>query len=131
MIAGALWANHYLGPESGGDLGKCPTIQSGHDVCYGHNRLSFARHHYDIAQDVQARGEYTYLARRISKQKEMPAKDIPVTSSGWFAFDPNDPRMIGYDYCTPDYVMGSLIIDPTLPRVESWVGSDLEEGIRL
>ena len=82
----------------------------------------------DIAQDIQARGEYTYLARRISKQKEMPAKDIPVTSSGWFAFDPNDPRMIGYDYCTPDYVMGSLIIDPTLPRVESWVGSDLEEG---
>ena len=82
----------------------------------------------NIAQDVEGRGEYTYVARRISKQQEMPAKDIPVTSSGWFAFDPDDPRMIGYDYCTPDYVMGSLLIDPTLPRVESWVGSDLEEG---
>ena len=82
----------------------------------------------DIAQDIEGRGEYTYLARRISKQKEMPAKDIPVTYSGWYAFDPHDPRMIGYDYCTPDYVMGSLIIDPTLPRVESLVGSDLEEG---
>ena len=54
----------------------------------------------------EGRGEYTYLARRISKQKEMPAKDIPVTYSGWYAFDPHDPRMIGYDYCTPDYVMG-------------------------
>ena len=83
----------------------------------------------DIAQDVEGRGEYLYIARRISKQQEMLAKDIPVTSSGWFAFDPDDPRMIGYDYCTPDYVMGSLMIDPTLPRVESWVGSDdLKEG---
>ena len=79
----------------------------------------------DIALDVQARGEYTYLARRISKQKEMPAKDIPVTYSGWYAFDPHDPRMIGYDYCTPDYVIVSLIIDPTLQRVESLVGADL------
>ena len=46
-------------------------------------------------------------------------------------FDPKDPRMIGYDYCTPDYVMGSLIIDPTLPRVSSHSyqeGQDLLEG---
>jgi hypothetical protein len=39
--------------------------------------------------------------------------------------------MIGYDYCTPDYVMGSLMIDPTLPRVSSHLyqeGEDLPEG---
>ena len=39
--------------------------------------------------------------------------------------------MISYDYCTPDYVMGSLLIDPTLPRVSSHLyqeGQDLLEG---
>ena len=82
----------------------------------------------DIALDVDGRGEYTYIARRISKQKKFSAGDIPVTSAGWYVFDSSDPRMIGYDYCTPDYIMGSLLIDPILPRVESRVGSDLEEG---
>jgi hypothetical protein len=80
----------------------------------------------DIANDVDGRGEYLYVARRISKQKETAAQDIPVASTGWYAFDPDDPRMVGYDYCTPDYVMGSLLIDPTLPRVDSRVGMDLE-----
>jgi hypothetical protein len=85
----------------------------------------------DIAQDIEGRGEYTYVARRIAKQKHMKAKDIPVKHSPWYAFEPTDPRMIGYDYCTPDYVMGSLMIDPTLPRVSSHLyqeGEDLPEG---
>ncbi|MBT5061178.1 MAG: rhamnogalacturonan acetylesterase [Verrucomicrobia bacterium] len=85
----------------------------------------------DIAQDVEGRGEYTYVARRIAKQKHMKAKDIPVKHSPWYAFEPTDPRMIGYDYCTPDYVMGSLMIDPKLPRVSSHLyqeGQDLPEG---
>lgn len=40
-------------------------------------------------------------------------------------------RMISYDHCTPDYVMGSLMIDPTLPQAGSHdylKGKDLEEG---
>ena len=85
----------------------------------------------DIAEDIEGRGEYTYVARRISKQKQMLAKDIPVKHAPWYALDPEDPRMIGYDYCTPDYVMGSLLIDPTLPRVSSHLyqeGQDLLEG---
>ena len=85
----------------------------------------------DIAQDVEGRGEYTYVARRIAKQKQMLAKNIPVKHAPWYALDPEDPRMIGYDYCTPDYVMGSLLIDPTLPRVSSHLyqeGQDLLEG---
>ena len=85
----------------------------------------------DIAQDVEGRGEYTYVARRIAKQKQILAKDIPVKHAPWYALDPEDPRMIGYDYCTPDYVMGSLLIDPTLPRVSSHLyqeGQDLLEG---
>ena len=85
----------------------------------------------DIAQDVEGRGEYTYVTRRVAKQKQILAKDIPVKHAPWYALDPKDPRMIGYDYCTPDYVMGSLLIDPTLPRVSSHLyqeGQDLLEG---
>ena len=85
----------------------------------------------DIALDVEGRGEYTYVVRRVAKQKQILAKDIPVTHAPWYALDPEDPRMIGYDYCTPDYVMGSLMIDPSLPRVSSHLykdGKDLPEG---
>jgi hypothetical protein len=82
----------------------------------------------DIATDAEGRGEYTYVTRRMSKQKQMATEDIPVRSTGWYAFDPEDPRMVGYDYCTPDYVMGSLLIDPQLPRVDSRADQGLEEG---
>ncbi|MBT5690637.1 MAG: hypothetical protein HOI65_05920, partial [Opitutae bacterium] len=41
----------------------------------------------DIAQDIEGRGEYTYVARRIAKQKHMKAKDIPVKHSPWYAFE--------------------------------------------
>ena len=85
----------------------------------------------DIAKDVEGRGEYVYVTRRVAKQRRTAAKDVPVTYSPWYALDCEDPRMLGYDYCTPDYVMGSLIIDPTLPRVSSHLylkGQDLEEG---
>ena len=85
----------------------------------------------DIATDVEGRGSYVYAARRVAKQHRMAAAEVPVTYSPWYALDRNDPRMLGYDYCTPDYVMGSLIIDPALPRVSSRTylkGNDLEEG---
>lgn len=85
----------------------------------------------DIANDVGGRGEYNYVARRVAKQRTMVAKDVPVTHSPWYAFDSEDPRMVSYDHCTPDYVMGSLLIDPTLPRVGSHEykeGKDLAEG---
>lgn len=85
----------------------------------------------DLATDVAGRGEYTYVSRRVAKQQRMPASDVPVTSSPWYALDADDPRMLGYDHCTPDYVMGSLIIDPTLPLVSSHVylqAKDLDEG---
>lgn len=92
----------------------------------------------DIALDVKGRGEYTYVTRRIAKQKKMDAKKaclahykISGSTAPWYAFDCDDPRMLGYDYCTPDYVMGSLLIDPTLPRVDSkgyLKGKDFQEG---
>ena len=55
----------------------------------------------------------------------MPVETCDIT--GWYAFDPHDPRMIGYDYCTPDYIMGSLLIDSHYREWSpGWV--DLKEG---
>ena len=85
----------------------------------------------DIASDAEDRGEYNAVARRVAKQRPMDGKQVPVTESPWYALDPEDPRMLSYDHCTPDYVMGSLLIDPTLPRVGSrdyLAGNDLIEG---
>ena len=85
----------------------------------------------DIATDVAGRGEYVYVARRLAKQHRMAATEVPVTFSPWYAFDSSDSRMLGYDYCTPDYVMGSLLIDPTLPLADSHAylrGKELNEG---
>jgi len=85
----------------------------------------------DIATDAKGRGEYVYIARRVAKQRNLPAKEVTVTYSPWYAFDGNDPGMLGYDYCTPDYVMGSLLIDPSLPLVDSisyLKGKALQEG---
>ena len=85
----------------------------------------------DIANDAEGRGECNYIARRIAKQHQMAAKDVPVTYSPWYALDAEDPRMVSYDHCTPDYVMGSLMIDPTLLQVSSneyLKGKDLPEG---
>ena len=85
----------------------------------------------DIAKDAEGLGEYNYVARRVAKQRRTAAKDVPVTFSPWYALDPEDNRMVSYDHCTPDYVMGSLMIDPTLPHASSndyLKGNDLPEG---
>jgi hypothetical protein len=86
----------------------------------------------DIALDVKGRGEYAYLVRRVAKQRRLSAKKIPIKGKNkpWYAFDPNDPGMVEYDYSTPDYVMGSLMIDPRLKLVGSNTAPprDLSEG---
>ncbi len=86
----------------------------------------------DIALDVKGRGEYTHLARRIAKQRQLSVTQIPIKrkNAPWYAFDPNDPGMVEVDYCTPDYVMGSLMIDPRLNQVKSNTHppTDLAEG---
>ncbi len=85
----------------------------------------------DIANDVAGRGEYSYTGKRLGKQKHMEFTDVPLWWSPWYNFDPIDTRMLAYDYCTPDYVMGCLMIDPTLPLVGSHDYlrvRDLQEG---
>lgn len=85
----------------------------------------------DIAKDAVGKGEYAYVGKRLGKQKAINAAEVPVDWSPWYNFDPIDTRMLAYDYCTPDYVMGCLMVDPTLPQVKSHLyseGKDLEVG---
>ncbi len=85
----------------------------------------------DIAKDSVVRGEYNYITKRIAKTKATTAKNVPVWWSPWYSFDQQDPRMIAYDHCTPDYIMGCVMLDPRLPRVSSHEyleGKDMLEG---
>ena len=73
----------------------------------------------DIADDREGLGDFVYIARRPAKQRPLALEDIPVWYDPYYSYDREDSRMISYEYCTPDFVMGSLIIDPTLPLVPS------------
>lgn len=85
----------------------------------------------EIAQDRAGKGEYAYQAKRPGRQAPIPAAEVPVDWGPWYNFDPVDTRLLAYDYCTPDYVMGCLVLDPRLPMVSSRTyldGSDLDQG---
>jgi len=83
----------------------------------------------ELADDAQGRGEYVYVARRLAKQCAMPAAAAPIRepNSPWVPFDVTDTRMLSYEYCTPDYVMGALLIDPLLKLGNSHTDKDLDE----
>lgn len=85
----------------------------------------------DIAKDAAGKGEYAYMAKRYARQAPIPAAEVPVDWSPWYNFDPVDTRLLAYDHCTPDYVMGCLMLDPRLPIAPSHIylqGADLPEG---
>lgn len=73
----------------------------------------------EIADDREGLGEFTYIARRPAKQRPLAPEEIPVWYDPYYSYDTLDTRMLSYEFCTPDFVMGSLIIDPTLPLVPS------------
>ncbi len=85
----------------------------------------------ELVADASGRGEYVYVARRMGKQRAMPkeAALIKKANTPWVPFDVTDTRMLSYEYCTPDYVVGSLIIDPLLKGANSQPTlQDLDEG---
>ena len=73
----------------------------------------------EIADDREGLGEFVYIARRPARQRPLGLEDIPVWYDPYYSYDREDSRMLSYEFCTPDFVMGSLIIDPTLPLVPS------------
>jgi len=80
----------------------------------------------DLAADASGRGDYVYVARRPGKRRAISQNENPGEKSDlpYTGFDTADTRMLSYEFCTPDYVMGALIVDPTLELVESSDGKD-------
>jgi len=60
----------------------------------------------DLALSEADRGEYAYISLRPAKLER------PGNNQIAYPMDSDDPRMLRYSYCTPDYIMGSLWVDP-------------------
>ncbi len=62
----------------------------------------------DLMLSEVERGEYTYTSLRPAKLESV--EDAQIT----YPMDGNDPHMLRYSYCTPDFIMGSLWVDPEI-----------------
>lgn len=64
----------------------------------------------DIALDVEGRGTYEYRSRRPgllqNDERERPPRDDRMNR-----LDPQCPGLARYTYCTPDFIMGSWLLD--------------------
>lgn len=63
----------------------------------------------DLALSEKERGEYVYTSLRPAKLER--TEDQRIT----YPMDGSDPHMLRYSYCTPDYIIGSLWVDPETP----------------
>ncbi len=64
----------------------------------------------DIALNPIERGQYVYQSLRPAKLAEDSSEIGDNTSGYWM--DGKHPRMLRYSYCTPDYILGSWMLDP-------------------
>ena len=64
----------------------------------------------DIALNPHERGQYVYQSLRPAKLAETPNEKTMDISGYWM--DGQHPRMLRYSYCTPDYILGSWMLDP-------------------
>lgn len=64
----------------------------------------------DIALNRHERGQYVYQSLRPAKLTEAPIDTREDASGYWM--DGQHPRMLRYSYCTPDYILGSWMLDP-------------------
>ncbi|MBC8873505.1 MAG: hypothetical protein H8E44_29045 [Planctomycetes bacterium] len=64
----------------------------------------------DIALNPHERSQYVYQSLRPAKLAEAPSETGNDISGYWM--DGRHPRMLRYSYCTPDYILGSWMLDP-------------------
>ena len=82
-----------------------------------------------ILRDLaKGRGEaYTYVSMRPATLVDEPLQS-PVVA-GMYQMDGPHPSLLRYDYCTPDYIMGSLWIDPREKAYAAISGQNRWQGI--
>jgi hypothetical protein len=67
-----------------------------------------------LALNPEARGEYAYVSRRPAKMTSVETLP-PLGEHGTrYAMAPKDSQLVRYSWCTPNYIMGSFLTDPTL-----------------
>ncbi|MCA9426149.1 MAG: hypothetical protein KC994_13800 [Candidatus Omnitrophica bacterium] len=68
----------------------------------------------DLALSPEDRGEYAVVSQSPGKMKSLD--EIPPYGghSCWYSMDSKDPRLVRYTWCTPDHIMGSFWVDPSL-----------------
>jgi hypothetical protein len=66
----------------------------------------------DLALSYDERGDYVYRSRRPSKLGEPPESNLD--EQGYWMDSGTTGHMLRYSYCTPDYIMGSWMLDPKL-----------------
>jgi len=67
----------------------------------------------DLALSDDERGDYVYQSMRPSKVTK-PPESRPNELAGYWMDGGGAGHMLRYSYCTPDYIMGSWMLDPTL-----------------
>ena len=132
----ALWAQEQLDAVRGGGKTRCyPDSSKGGndfnrravwyylgigDAMFKHSEmLTFATSTYrmpqvimDIALDYKGRGDYEINERRIG------LVDPEFNDPHQYRFKPEEGGIHRYSYCTPDFIIGTLMI-PALP-VDQW-----------
>lgn len=66
----------------------------------------------DLALSDTRRGEYVYRSLRPARMRFDVPDAPPLLPDIWYVMDHRDPHMVRYDYCTPDYILGTLWVDP-------------------
>jgi len=86
----------------------------GFNYCVVTSRYRLPQIIADIALSTAQRGEYVYVSRRPGKMTGIEVLPPVGGHPCWYFLDRSDPRLVRYDWCTPDHVIGSFFVDPEL-----------------
>jgi len=73
-----------------------------------------------LALDVEGRGEYAYVSRRLGRRDASPPSEPPALSPhAYNALNPAGGSLLRYTWCTPDFIMGMSQVEAL--GWEEWV----------
>jgi hypothetical protein len=119
-----------IGDSSWTDAAQHNHVNNGYAYVIGSSSYRLPDLILELALDSEGRGEYEYISQRPGKMHYSPQR--PALEDGcWYDLDMDNPHNVRYDYCTPNYIMGSWWIDPaynTVFRVDQKKGHKADEN---
>jgi len=105
-----------IGDSSWTDASQHNHINNGFAYVLGSSSYRLPNLVLQLALDHQGRGDYENISHRPAKMHYSP--DRPrLMDDCWYDLDMEDPHAVRYNYCTPNYIIGSWWIDPTFTTV--------------